>query len=595
MEKAYYYMPEDNPNPYRVRRGNSKRPSEKMTKKNNFGAIFIIIFVIVAVLAIFKVSKEEVVESGKIVYDESLTEYEKTKIESLVKENGDETKDIIFSASETDNLNNLPKENGETSVAIEVYVPTVDFYSSKLNISSAELPNIVNSAKNFDNLGQKSSTRNQDSDSNNLASSSSTSGQESEYTEDTTTSNSTSQQSISGSTAQQTKGGVTVNEITLINLNDLTSETRVVSVDNNYYFDNPKLGAKFRVIKVKSASEKLREKYAEGLKKVFGEVPENSSDFLSFAQTGVTAITRAMTTALNGKAGGRGSYFADKIKDFLSSKDLTHISNEISFDDNCKGGTNTVSLCADWRALDSITAIGTDIIELTGNHNNDYSMKDNIATINKYKEMNFKTFGGGLNEEEAAKPLELDEKGQKITMLGYNYSTSTKANGQLADGDNPGANGYTEDKAKSDISAAKARGDFVVVDIQYSECYSYPDGYTEMPSCDAPISGQQSFFRQLIDFGADMVVGTQAHQPQTFEYYNGKPIYYGLGNLFFDQTYWPGTQRGIILTHYFKNGKLLNTRLNPTWYDENYQVYLLDQSDSESFLARLINSSPRGE
>jgi len=90
--------------------------------------------------------------------------------------------------------------------------------------------------------------------------------------------------------------------------------------------------------------------------------------------------------------------------------------------------------------------------------------------------------------------------------------------------------------------------------------------------------------------GADLVVGTQAHHPQTFEYYLEKPIYYGLGNLFFDQTYWPGTRRGLILTHYFKSGKLLNTRISPTWYDGTHQVFLMPEKEAESFLGRLVTA-----
>ena len=69
-----------------------------------------------------------------------------------------------------------------------------------------------------------------------------------------------------------------------------------------------------------------------------------------------------------------------------------------------------MSLCADWRSLDSITAIGTDIVELTGNHNNNYGTEANINSIKKYQELGMKTFGGGINEEEAAKPLILKEK-----------------------------------------------------------------------------------------------------------------------------------------------------------------------------------------
>ncbi len=381
-----------------------------------------------------------------------------------------------------------------------------------------------------------------------------------------------------------------------IDYETITPENRVVSVDNNYFFDDITKGAKYTYLSYETDdAEAITAKWIIAADQKYDEVlPQNAEDFLSFAQTGVTALTRAMTNTLNGKAGGRGSYFADKIKDFLSSKDLTHISNEVSFIDGCKGSRGTMSLCADWRSLDSITAIGTDIVELTGNHNNNYGTDANNKTIDKYHELSIKTFGGGKTEEEASKPLELNEKGNHITLLGYNHSTSTKGNGELANGNKPGANGYTEEKALADIKAAKERGDFILVDIQFAECYSYPDGYTEMPTCDAPIAGQKAFFRKFIDMGADMVIGTQAHHPQTFEYYNGKPIYYGLGNLFFDQTYWPGTQRGYILTHYFKDGKLLNTRISPTWYDESHQVYLTNEATSEKFIERLVNSSSKG-
>ena len=479
---------------------------------------------------------------GEITYDESLTEDEKAYIEERYSKyvetyDFELWHDVKISAktsykNENDLQNNI--------VAYDIELPTVDFYSSELNITSAEAE---------------------------------------------------------------------TDKVTWISLAKITPENRVVSIDNNYWFDTLDEGAKYRFIIIESKDDETAKRFTTFVSKAFAsdktnedgklemgsDFPFGKEEYLSFAQTGVTALTRAMTNTLNGRANGRGSYFADNIKDFLSSKDLTHISNEVSFTDGCKGGTNTMSLCADWRSLDTITAIGTDIVELTGNHNNNYGTSANVKTIEKYHELGMKTFGGGVNEDEAAKPLQIAEKGQHITLLGYNESTSTKGNGELANGSKPGANGYTEAKAKADIAAAKERGDFIIVDIQFAECYSYPDGYTEMPACDKPIAGQQKFFRQFIDWGVDMVIGTQAHHPQTFEYYKGKPIYYGLGNLFFDQTYWPGTQRGYILTHYFYNNQLLNTRISPTWYDAKHQVYLTNESTSESFIKRLVNASPEGK
>ena len=197
--------------------------------------------------------------------------------------------------------------------------------------------------------------------------------------------------------------------------------------------------------------------------------------------------------------------------------------------------------------------------------------------------------GGGKNLDEASQPLLLDEKDNKITFLAYNLST-----GGATTGDYPGANQYYEETAINDISEAKKRGDFVIVDVQYYECSAYASEY-EDPTCDRADSAagdQIGFFRHLIDLGADMVVGTSAHQPQTYELYKNGVIYYGLGNLFFDQIWWPGTTRSLILAHYFYKGKLLQTKIVPTKYDASMQTELLDADSSKWLIQRLATVSP---
>lgn len=343
-----------------------------------------------------------------------------------------------------------------------------------------------------------------------------------------------------------------------IPIEELTPDQKLLSVDGEYYLD-----------------------------KLIG-----TDDVFTINQTGTTAIGRRLFYRI--KDTGDGAQFASNIASFLSRTDLTHISNEVSFADDCDSGL-TMIFCTSYLAYDTISAIGTDVIELTGNHNNDWGANANLATIDFYHEKGIKTFGGGKNEEEAAIPLEFSEKGLSLTWIAINNSTSSKVNGQGATADRPGANIYDEATTRTQISEAKAKGDYVIVDVQFSECYCYPDYGTEYPACDGPISGQTEFFRSLIDMGADMVVGTSAHQPQTYELYKGKPIYYGLGNLFFDQTMWPDTTKGYILTHYFKDGKLIQTRISPTIYDTSYQTTLMDTASAEAFLKRLLLSSPRGE
>lgn len=134
----------------------------------------------------------------------------------------------------------------------------------------------------------------------------------------------------------------------------------------------------------------------------------------------------------------------------------------------------------------------------------------------------------------------------------------------------------------------------MIVDIQYYECNAYASTY-EDPACDyaGSMAGDQiGFFRHLIDLGADVVVGTSAHQPQTFELYGNGVIYYGLGNLFFDQVWWPGTTRSLILAHHMYNDKILQTEIVPTVYGDEMQTRLMDEETKKWFLKRLIDARP---
>ncbi|MDO4978693.1 MAG: CapA family protein [Candidatus Saccharibacteria bacterium] len=530
----------------------------KVLKKGRIAILAIVLVYVAIMTCIILKSINRTKESDDIrfSFDKSVTDEERSLITSSYGSTNPSSNKVVRISASTQSYAYTESEN---TLLIKISVPVVDMYSDILNITSAEADLCANNTA--------SENSNKDNKIN----------------------------------------------CKFVDLAYLTPSSRLVSIDNKYFLDDFNAGAIFRVIEVSADDKEIETATLDKLHQAFSSMNYSMNNVtgktFSIAQTGVTAISRAMTTYLNNKAGGKGGFFAEKIASFLNKKDITHISNEVSFADGCQGGDTTLQLCADWRTIDTITAIGTDIVELTGNHNNDYGASSNIATIEKYESLGMKTYGGGKTEEIAQKPIRIttsntaDEKlsiienakGANITMLAYNESTSTKANGQLADGERPGANGYVEAIARADIKAAKERGDFVIVDVQFAECYCYPGDGNEYPDCDYPINGQQSLFRGLIDMGADMVVGTQAHQPQTFERYKDGVIYYGLGNLFFDQISWADTMKSLILTHYFINGKYVQTRITPTIYDDNFQTELMEEKDAEKYIKRLIKASDRGE
>ncbi|MBQ2695142.1 CapA family protein [Candidatus Saccharibacteria bacterium] len=367
----------------------------------------------------------------------------------------------------------------------------------------------------------------------------------------------------------------------MIDISELDFKQKLLSINNNYYLDNFDTGAVYRIVSFES--EKFDEEIKPIVDSSFSRQYPSKDSVLTFAQTGVTALSRGMNKKLYQV--GDANYFAEKIGGFLSSFDLTHTSNESSFSDFATGD----NISSDKRFVATLTAIGLDIVELTGNHNQDCGDESALETIDTYIDNGIKIVGGGKTASEASTPLEINEKNTDITMLAFNQSTG----GATLD-NTPGANQYYEEVAEEQIKTAKARGDIVIVDIQYYECSAYVSE-VEDNTCDYADSSagdQVGFFRHLIDLGADVVVGTSAHQPQTFELYGDGVIYYGLGNLFFDQVWWPGTTRSLILAHYFYDGKLLQTKILPTVYDGNMQTELMDENNAKWFIERLASERP---
>lgn len=79
--------------------------------------------------------------------------------------------------------------------------------------------------------------------------------------------------------------------------------------------------------------------------------------------------------------------------------------------------------------------------------------------------------------------------------------------------------------------------DFIVASMHWG--YEYTRG---------PNTYQQTLAREFIDAGADFVVGGHPHVIQTHEQYNGKDIYYSLGNFVFDQYFSEDVRCGLFVT-----------------------------------------------
>ncbi|MER3543989.1 MAG: hypothetical protein C4311_05115 [Chloroflexota bacterium] len=294
------------------------------------------------------------------------------------------------------------------------------------------------------------------------------------------------------------------------------------------------------------------------------------------AMTGVTAIARHSSTAI--KRSGDPLYPARAVADILRQADITHVSNEIPFYEDCPPGeTQGLSFCSPLSYFNILTTIGTDVVELTGNHLLDKGVAPFLRTLEMYDQAKLLTFGGGRDRETAFQPARFEDHGNKIAFLGCNAFGPAS---DWATETTPGSAPCDYERLWPQVAALRQQGYVVIFTFQWEEAYQYE-----------PLPHQVSGFRRAVEAGAHIVSGSQAHQPQGMEFYQDGLILYGLGNFFFDQMWSLGTRQGLIARHVIYQGRHIATDLITTLLYDSAQPRPTSGADRQALLRAVFAAS----
>lgn len=239
------------------------------------------------------------------------------------------------------------------------------------------------------------------------------------------------------------------------------------------------------------------------------------------AMTGVTALVRGTADRME-KHGVL--YPGEEVRAVLRAADITHISNEIPFDESCPPPdpwTESLQFCSDPAYIALLEDVGTDIVELTGNHLLDYGVQSALKTLDMYDQRGWLYFGGGRDLQDSLQAALVEHNDNKLAFLGCNYAGPP---GDWATDARPGSTPCDFDYLVVEVAHLRSAGYLPVVTFQYNEYYQ-PE----------PTTYEQVDFRQMAEAGALIVSGSQSHVPAAMEFYGGAFVHYGLGNLFFDQ------------------------------------------------------------
>ena len=184
------------------------------------------------------------------------------------------------------------------------------------------------------------------------------------------------------------------------------------------------------------------------------------------------------------------------------------------------------------KVIKSLKYLGVDCVTLANNHFRDYGEMGTLNTMKLCNEANIDYVGAGRNLEDAKKILYKDICNKRFAIINcceHEYS--------IASDDYAGSNPISPIQQYYSILEARKNADYVIV---------ITHGGIEHHQLPSP--RMVELYRFFIDAGADVVVNHHQHCYSGYEIYNGKPIFYGLGNFCFD---WDGKRNSIWNEGYF--------------------------------------------
>ncbi len=185
---------------------------------------------------------------------------------------------------------------------------------------------------------------------------------------------------------------------------------------------------------------------------------------------------------------------------------------------------------------DGLRWAGIDVVSTANNHALDAEGQGLLDTKAALWQAGVGAVGTGRNLEDARRPYIIERKGIKVAFLGYAMFVNA-GNSAFALPDHAGVVPLDPFIIKEDIRRVRDEVDYVAVSFHWA----IENSQDTHPAA-------RAFAHDVIDAGADIILGHHPHVPRGVEIYNGKVIFYSFGNLIFghNHTYWMDNYLGRL-------------------------------------------------
>ncbi len=247
------------------------------------------------------------------------------------------------------------------------------------------------------------------------------------------------------------------------------------------------------------------------------------------------------------------------IADTLRGAGLRYCNLECPISDRGTNLHHLYSFRADPKSIEGLSTAGFNVVSQANNHAYDWGPEALLDSLARLRAAGIHPVGAGENALAAHYPLLITVGALRVAFLAY---VNVEPHEAAAGVNRPGVAWLDPAQALADIRFARPLADLVIV------CPHWGVEYAARPS-----RNQVDLAHQMIDAGADLIVGSHPHVTQPLENYHGHWISYSLGNFVFDQES-PATHRGLMLKVTVRNKKIADVQPMEIRINSDYQAAL---------------------
>jgi poly-gamma-glutamate capsule biosynthesis protein CapA/YwtB (metallophosphatase superfamily) len=172
------------------------------------------------------------------------------------------------------------------------------------------------------------------------------------------------------------------------------------------------------------------------------------------------------------------------------------------------------------------------VVSVANNRVHDGETAGLLDTIRALSRAGVSPVGAGRNLEDARRPVIIERKGTKLAFLAYTYGTSSMGIDGFVQPTQAGVMPLDPFLIKEDIKRVRSQVDFVILSFHWGKVVQRDDKTGAYRFRDV-VKEERQFAQEMIDAGADIILGGHPHIAKGVEVYKNGIIFYCFGILTF--------------------------------------------------------------